>query len=317
MEEKRIFGVIPSPDDTRDYTVYPPAMGKLPKSFHLPEVKIRSQGAVGSCVAHALASAQDMTGDAEHSTKAIYGNRAEGQYKGKGMIPREALKNLMSWGNVPEQMFIGNVEMPTAKAEFDAMKDKLSGEAEYHRIEGYARCYGADDIKAALVSGMPVALTVRWYGDSVVNEDGIMIWGCTEYEGNHELLITGYEGDYFVIQNSWGRTWGNKGKCLSHVSSVLSSSTFVEAWALDLGCRKENHINIIRRTLKRGMRGDDVQQMQSILVGIGYYLGKAGADGIFGRDTQSAVKAYQAARGLDADGIVGKLTWAKLDKEEA
>ncbi|WP_181272843.1 peptidoglycan-binding protein [Brevibacterium oceani] len=36
-------------------------------------------------------------------------------------------------------------------------------------------------------------------------------------------------------------------------------------------------------------------------------------DGYFGKDTQTAVKAYQKKRGLDADGIVGAKTWAKIN----
>lgn len=38
-------------------------------------------------------------------------------------------------------------------------------------------------------------------------------------------------------------------------------------------------------------------------------------DGIYGRETEAAVKRYQSDRGLDADGIVGPLTWAALRVE--
>ena len=62
-------------------------------------------------------------------------------------------------------------------------------------------------------------------------------------------------------------------------------------------------------TLKRGNRGTDVVQLQNLLGGLD-------ADGIFGKKTEAAVKAFQAAHGLKVDGIVGKKTWAALLGED-
>jgi putative chitinase len=56
--------------------------------------------------------------------------------------------------------------------------------------------------------------------------------------------------------------------------------------------------------LKVGSSGDDVKKLQS-------KLGLA-ADGSFGPATEKAVKAWQAANGLTADGIVGDGTWSKM-----
>ncbi|MGI5849667.1 MAG: peptidoglycan-binding protein [Christensenellales bacterium] len=58
------------------------------------------------------------------------------------------------------------------------------------------------------------------------------------------------------------------------------------------------------------MRGDDVKAVQSALCAKGY--NPKGIDGVFGRDTENAVKAFQRAKGLKADGIVGPKTRDKL-----
>jgi N-acetylmuramoyl-L-alanine amidase len=36
------------------------------------------------------------------------------------------------------------------------------------------------------------------------------------------------------------------------------------------------------------------------------------ADGIYGRNTEAAIKRFQQQNGLTADGIVGAATWQKL-----
>src|SRR3972149_10806893 len=40
-------------------------------------------------------------------------------------------------------------------------------------------------------------------------------------------------------------------------------------------------------------------------------------DGLFGRDTEDAVKRFQRAHGLDDDGVVGPLTWVVLLADQA
>lgn len=67
--------------------------------------------------------------------------------------------------------------------------------------------------------------------------------------------------------------------------------------------------------LRQGSRGQDVITLQYLLSVISeYYPGipAPAPDGIFGRNTYSAVSAFQRAMGLNADGIVGPLTWQAL-----
>ncbi len=55
-----------------------------------------------------------------------------------------------------------------------------------------------------------------------------------------------------------------------------------------------------------------MREMQEALMERGYDLGKWGADGIFGKQTMKAVKAFQGDCGLKTDGIIGPLTMGKL-----
>lgn len=64
------------------------------------------------------------------------------------------------------------------------------------------------------------------------------------------------------------------------------------------------------RILRIGAVGDDVIELQSAIINLGY---KPGAiDGIFGTKTASAVIQFQKDNGLVSDGLVGPITWGKI-----
>ena len=72
-------------------------------------------------------------------------------------------------------------------------------------------------------------------------------------------------------------------------------------------------------TIRRGDRGPYVKLCQEDLIRLGYSVGSSGADGIFGKNTEKGVKAFQKdhddrdGRALKVDGIVGEKTWGALD----
>lgn len=98
-------------------------------------------------------------------------------------------------------------------------------------------------------------------------------------------------------------------KTSGHTVVVLTSGAKAEATGAAEGAA--------RAVLKRGMTGEDVRRLQQRLMELGYELPRYGADGEFGRETEAAVKAYQADMGLTADGIAGERTLAALYADEA
>jgi hypothetical protein len=63
----------------------------------------------------------------------------------------------------------------------------------------------------------------------------------------------------------------------------------------------------VQRMLRQGDRGEDVKKLQRLLFE---------PDGIFGHRTARAVRRFQAAHGLDPDGIVGPQTFKRLKWDE-
>ena len=66
--------------------------------------------------------------------------------------------------------------------------------------------------------------------------------------------------------------------------------------------------------LQKGSTDPAVRDLQEALKALGHDPGSI--DGVFGTTTETAVKAFQLARGITADGIVGKVTWINIDEAD-
>ncbi|WP_460514976.1 penicillin-insensitive murein endopeptidase [Flindersiella endophytica] len=69
------------------------------------------------------------------------------------------------------------------------------------------------------------------------------------------------------------------------------------------------YANAFFHTQSSGNRGVDVLAIQYLLRAAGQSVA---ADGVFGSSTTTAVRAFQTAKGLGVDGIVGPQTWGAL-----
>ena len=79
--------------------------------------------------------------------------------------------------------------------------------------------------------------------------------------------------------------------------------------------RSQRDDSSVSSTLKFGKRGTTVEQLQQELQQAGYYDGKI--DGIYGSDTEAAVKAFQQSKDLKIDGIAGSRTLTALSRAKA
>ena len=88
----------------------------------------------------------------------------------------------------------------------------------------------------------------------------------------------------------------------AYESEIASSSSTLT--------KEEKTVTITLTEIKSGSKGEQVKTAQRILNALGYPCGTV--DGIFGAKTVSAVKKFQTAKKLTADGIIGANTWNRL-----
>jgi C1A family cysteine protease len=50
--------------------------------------------------------------------------------------------------------------------------------------------------------------------------------------GGHAVALVGYTPDRFIVRNSWGTTWGDKG--FGYASSAYAQAAFTESYGVAL-----------------------------------------------------------------------------------
>ena len=224
MENKFVLGAIESPVDLRDYDYSMISCSgdkvDIPKEFILDyDYPILNQGLIGSCVAHSLSCMKSyidgVNKDNMYSVGFIYANRQEDDFQGTGMITREALKNLVKYGDCKKTSFPINEEYPAIVETLNKYgKQKLLDEADDYKSLAYISLE-IENIKEYLVKyKKPVLITVRVYENFYeANSNGGVIPSDPEgnKRGGHAMLCIGYKEATLIIINSWGDYNGDKG----------------------------------------------------------------------------------------------------------
>lgn len=234
--------------------------------------------------------------------------------------------------------------MIQAKALIDKFEYALQNEWGY--IYGTAGELWTAEKQAAATREQTVKYGKRWIGHNVVDCSGIFSWAFKQlggycYHGSNTMyksyctskgkltsstalkpgyaVFTGTEDAHDHVGLFIGDGWviEARGTQYGVVKTKLSDKKWTywgELKGVDYaGTSSGGSPGTARPTLRKGDKGEAVAEMQGLLAGRGYDLGKYGIDGDFGSATEKAVKAFQKDVGLTADGVVGAKTWAALE----
>ena len=207
--------VTPSPIDTRDYDIRnfekalvlnPPSTFSLVKDLQ----GIRNQGRQGTCAAQTAACIKewqekmDYRFDRHFSPQFVYNNRPN--HERRGMFGREVMSILRNVGIVEEKEYrYGKIEKK------EDINKELYEKAKDHKIKSYARVRTINDVKKSLPINGPLYISFP------VFHHGVDMWKRQyrdqKMRGGHAMAIVGYDETGFIIRNSWGESWGDKGMC--------------------------------------------------------------------------------------------------------
>ena len=106
---------------------------------------------------------------------------------------------------------------------------------EYRKIEQIA-----SQLKQCLIDGFPFIFGLQIYKsfeDPIVSATGIVktpVIETEEHLGGHALMCVGFDEDkrIFIIRNSWGEKWGQKGYCEIPYDYILNPKLAADFWTL-------------------------------------------------------------------------------------
>lgn len=230
----RPLGVIPSPPDSRDYSI-DKLIACVPSTVE-PDIfeynyndYIKDQGSIGECISASGSATREIKEKEQNggiykrfSVGFNYGYRPKStDYKGVGMIPRDYLENLKDFGVPSYEMFMTEKEWPDIQQEVNNSNiSEILKNALPRKITGYARAYTPEEIKLALRTLGPLMIVVpvyqSFYSVSATNPIVPKYNSSKEHlYGSHALCLLGYDNNkkLYKVANSWGKKFAENGFC--------------------------------------------------------------------------------------------------------
>jgi C1A family cysteine protease len=205
---------------------------------------VYDQGNLGSCTAQALgALCQFVDKNLGHpwcrpSRLFIYYNERvlEGTaHYDSGAEIRDGIRSLNKWGYPDEALWPYDIEKFTKKPLVKVYKAAIK-----NVITQYARvAQDLTQVKARVSEHHPVVFGFSVYSSFMTEEvaktgNMVMPVANDSMEGGHAVLIVGYDDEKqcFIVRNSWGEEWGDKGYFYMPYKYALNPTLSSDFWTI-------------------------------------------------------------------------------------
>lgn len=243
------YGWVRDIPDARDYA-YAAPLARFPKG--LPAAvdlrpkcpPVYNQGQLGCCTGNGIAAAIEFdqhkqgTRTFTPSRLFIYYNERvmEGTVnQDAGAQIRDGIKSVATLGAPPETDWPYDIAKFATKPPMKAFAD-----AKHDIVSLYARvAQNLIQMQGCLAEGFPFVLGFTVYSSfesPQVAKTGIvpMPDSSEQVMGGHCVLAVGYDNStrHFIIRNSWGTTWGQRGYCMMPYEYLITPQLASDFWTV-------------------------------------------------------------------------------------
>lgn len=141
---------------------------------------------------------------------------------------------------------------------------------------------------------------------------GLTIPGCGSAQKKLSEEVKGVKTRVDTLET---RVEGVEAKQAETDRMTMEQAQRVEELKSSERVRPSSRTNVGIKERRTSKDRDRTKEIQSCLKNAGYYHGEI--DGVKGRKTRAAIKKFQKANGLTADGVIGNKSWEVLSKYSA
>jgi len=242
------YGWVPDLPDARDFQFSAPdaVIASLPAKVSLRTKcpPVYNQGALGSCTANAIAGAyefdqlKERQPDFVPSRLFIYFNERtmEGTVDiDAGAMLRDGIKSVAKLGVCTEDSWPYVIDAFRERPGPACYREALAHQAIVYR----SVAQHINQLQACLATGTPFVFGFSVYESfesAEVASTGVvdMPRPREKQVGGHAVVAVGYDNasQRFIVRNSWGRSWGQKGYCTMPYAYVTNPQLAMDFWAI-------------------------------------------------------------------------------------
>ena len=247
MTMNKKWGWKPDLPDHRDFTYKVTAPIVLPSKVDLRPFcpPVYDQGQLGSCTGNAIAGSIEFEQLKKKDPHAFVPSRLFIYYNERviegtvnqdsGAMIRDGMKTVNAQGTCTEITWPYNINKFKTKPAVKAFKEALK-----YKTKVYSRVLqDLNSLKSALAAGDPIVFGFTVYASfesPAVAKTGIAPMPSPNEQplGGHAVLCVGYDDstETFIIRNSWGPNWGQKGYFTLPYAYLTSNNLSDDFWVI-------------------------------------------------------------------------------------